>query len=177
MLDLKYVRHSPRLYQHSGLADRDDVKSDGSLKVKLGRLSVVLLYKLAVDLQHFVEPLMRPGLLPQWLALAGRVAERAVGRLRTWPTRLHVSLDLHLPALLLPQKSASPNLIVANLGRHSSRHALGTASRASLPAFLVERSRREGCTSCSTSPFTAGQAVRIRPSERGCTAALHRATA
>ncbi|KAE8750068.1 hypothetical protein FOCC_FOCC003192 [Frankliniella occidentalis] len=118
VLDLKYVRHAPRLYQKSGLAAGrdDDVKSDGSLKVRLGRLSLVLLYKTVVDLQQFVEPLLRPGLVPHWLALAGKVVDKAAGRLRTWPTRLHVSLDLHLPALLLPQKSASPNLVVANLG-------------------------------------------------------------
>lgn len=127
VLDLKYVRHAPRLYQRSGLGsglavapDRDDdVKSDGSLKVKLGRLSVVLLYKTVVDLQHFVEPLMRPGLVPHWLAAGGRQLGRAAGRLRTWPTRLHVSLDLHMPAVLLPQKTTSPNLLIANLGEWS----------------------------------------------------------
>lgn len=122
VLDLKYVRHAPRLYKHTEV-EMDDVKSDGSLKVKLGRLSVVLLYKMAVDLQHFLEPLMRPGLVPHWVGVGARLLERGAGRLRTWPTRLHVSLDLHLPALLLPQKSASPNLVIANLGEYKPRHS------------------------------------------------------
>jgi len=46
------VRHSPRLYTQSDLgSNKDDVKSDGSLRLHIGRIHVVLLYKLLVDLQ------------------------------------------------------------------------------------------------------------------------------
>lgn len=52
MFDFKYVRHSPRLYTQSDLgSNKDDVKSDGSLRLHVGRIHVVLLYKLLVDLQ------------------------------------------------------------------------------------------------------------------------------
>lgn len=52
VFDFKYVRHSPRLYTQSDLgSNKDDVKSDGSLRLHVGRIHVVLLYKLLVDLQ------------------------------------------------------------------------------------------------------------------------------
>jgi hypothetical protein len=52
VFDFKYVRHSPRLYTQSDLGSvKDDVKSDGSLRLHVGRIHVVLLYKLLVDLQ------------------------------------------------------------------------------------------------------------------------------
>ena len=52
VFDFKYVRHSPRLYTQSDLgSNKDDVKSDGSLRLHIGRIHVVLLYRLLVDLQ------------------------------------------------------------------------------------------------------------------------------
>ena len=52
VFDFKYVRHSPRLYTQSDLgSNKDDVKSDGSLRLHIGRIHIVLLYKMLVDLQ------------------------------------------------------------------------------------------------------------------------------
>lgn len=52
VFDFKYVRHSPKLYTQSDLGpNKDDVKSDGSLRLHIGRIHVVLLYKLLVNLQ------------------------------------------------------------------------------------------------------------------------------
>lgn len=52
VFDFKYVRHSPKLYTQSDLgSNKDDVKSDGSLRLHIGRIHVVLLYRLLVDLQ------------------------------------------------------------------------------------------------------------------------------
>jgi hypothetical protein len=52
VFDFKYVRHSPKLYTQSDLgSNKDDVKSDGSLRLHIGRIHVILLYKLLVDLQ------------------------------------------------------------------------------------------------------------------------------
>lgn len=36
--------------------------------------------------------------------------------MKSWQTRLHMSIEIHAPVLLLPQKSTSPNLIVLNMG-------------------------------------------------------------
>lgn len=52
VFELKYVRHSPRLYSSDGLGSgKDDVNSDGSLKLNFGKIHVVLLYKMIVDIQ------------------------------------------------------------------------------------------------------------------------------
>lgn len=52
VFELKYVRHSPRLYNVGDLgSSKDDVKSDGSLKLNVERIHVVLLYKMLIDVQ------------------------------------------------------------------------------------------------------------------------------
>ncbi|XP_068086254.1 intermembrane lipid transfer protein VPS13A [Anabrus simplex] len=117
VFDFKYVRHSPKLYMHNVIdAKKDDVKSDGSLRIHIGRIQVVLLYKLLVDLQHFLEPFVHPAVAGQALHSAEKSVEQHAAHLRSWSTRLHLALDLHAPTLLLPQKSASPNLIIVNMG-------------------------------------------------------------
>nr|CAD7259318.1 unnamed protein product [Timema shepardi] len=118
VFEFKYVRHSPRLYSQSNLgpSNKDDVKSDGSLRLHIGRLHIVLLYKLLVDLQIFLEPFIPPGLVPHYFHLAERTVEQHISQLRGWSTKLHLSLGLHFPTFLLPQKTASPNLIIVNMG-------------------------------------------------------------
>ncbi|XP_046398302.1 vacuolar protein sorting-associated protein 13C-like isoform X1 [Ischnura elegans] len=117
MFDFKYVRHSPKLYTQSDIeSNKDDVKSDGSLRLHVGRLHVVLLSKFFTDLQHFMEPFVRPGTTAKAALAAERTVESRVAALKGWPTRLRLSLNLHAPTLLIPQKSDSPNLLVLNLG-------------------------------------------------------------
>lgn len=55
---MKYVRHNPRVYQGSGkdsLTQCDDVKSDGSFRIYIGRLHIVLLYKIIIDMQVILK--------------------------------------------------------------------------------------------------------------------------
>lgn len=63
-----------------------------------------------------MEPFIHPGVPAYIMNTAEKSAGRQIEQLRGWSTRLHVSLDLHAPTLLLPQKSASPNLIIMNMG-------------------------------------------------------------
>lgn len=134
VFDFKYVRHSPRLYTQSDLgSNKDDVKSDGSLRLHIGRIHVVLLYKLLVDLQHFMEPFIHPGVPAFVMNVAEKSANRQIDQLRGWSTRLHVSLDLHAPTLLLPQKSASPNLIIMNMGDLSVENFFKEVTHSHLP--------------------------------------------
>ena len=63
-----------------------------------------------------MEPFIHPGLPAYVVSTAEKSAGRQIEQLRGWSTRLHVSLDLHAPTLLLPQKSDSPNLIIMNMG-------------------------------------------------------------
>lgn len=51
VFELKYVRHSPRLYNKGLGSTQDDVHTDGSLKLNLEKIHVVLVYKMAVDIQ------------------------------------------------------------------------------------------------------------------------------
>lgn len=52
VIDLKYTRHSPRLYKHTDVdTKKDDVKSDGSLKLHVGRIHLVVFYKMFLDIQ------------------------------------------------------------------------------------------------------------------------------
>jgi hypothetical protein len=63
-----------------------------------------------------MEPFIHPGVPAYIMNTAEKSAGRQIEQLRGWSTRLHVSLDLHAPTLLLPQKSSSPNLIIMNMG-------------------------------------------------------------
>lgn len=51
LLEFKYVRHNPILYKTSIEARKDDVKSDGSIKVYIGRLHMTILCNIILDFQ------------------------------------------------------------------------------------------------------------------------------
>jgi hypothetical protein len=68
-----------------------------------------------------MEPFVHPGVPAHVINAAEKSVEQQIVQLRGWSTRLHLSLDLHAPTLLLPQKSASPNLIVMNMGEFMIR--------------------------------------------------------
>jgi len=51
-LDLKYVRHTPRLYKCSDIdTKQDDVMSDGTFKLSIGRINCVIISKILYDLR------------------------------------------------------------------------------------------------------------------------------
>ncbi|KAK6636914.1 hypothetical protein RUM43_010578 [Polyplax serrata] len=116
VLELKYVRHSPRLYNKGLSSEKDDVYTDGSLKLTLERIHLVVVYKMLVDFQHFIEPLISIALIWQITGFLRKSFTSHVNHLRGWNTRLHLSVMLRFPVLLIPQKSESPNLFVLNLG-------------------------------------------------------------
>jgi len=52
VLDLKYVRHTPRLYKCSDIdTKQDDVMSDGTFKLSIGRINCVIISKILYDLR------------------------------------------------------------------------------------------------------------------------------
>lgn len=56
VLEVKYVRHAPRLYSRTdGDIAQQSVKADGALRFYLGRLHVVLLYKILSDLHVRIQ--------------------------------------------------------------------------------------------------------------------------
>lgn len=125
VFEAKYVRHAPCICHSSdmvpltGSYTRTDssVTSDGSLRIHVGRVQVTLLYKLALQLRRFLEPLLPSG---KTRALAiSKIYEATVGRIKhaiSVGSRLQLGLYLHGPTILLPQKTASPNLVVIHTG-------------------------------------------------------------
>lgn len=121
VFEVKYVRHAPRLYTSNAAVDiaassslqlQDDVNSDGSVRVNIGRLQITLLYKLILQLKHFCRPLLEckgHRLAVAWLK---GTCERT---LRS-SAKMQLAINVHGPTLLLPQKTASPNLIVIHTG-------------------------------------------------------------
>ncbi|XP_073981480.1 intermembrane lipid transfer protein VPS13A-like isoform X2 [Rhodnius prolixus] len=117
VIHFKYIRHSPRFYKNVEIeTNKDDVKSDGSLKVRIGRLHVVVITKMIIDLQNFIEPLIRPELISSFFHAVGRSCKEKISSLQTCGTRLHLALDVHTPSFFFPQKVSSPNLIIVSLG-------------------------------------------------------------
>lgn len=52
VFDLKYVRHTPRLYKCSDIdTNQDDVMSDGTFKLSIGRINCVIISKILYDLR------------------------------------------------------------------------------------------------------------------------------
>lgn len=51
LLEFKYVRHNPRLYKTSIEACKDDVKSDGSIKLNTGQIHLTVLCSILLDFQ------------------------------------------------------------------------------------------------------------------------------
>lgn len=125
VFEIKYVRHSPCLCKSSdmgplsGVHARNDtlVTTDGSLRVHIGRVQITLLYKLALQLRRFVEPLIPNGKIR--INALNYLYDTTVGRVRNAinsGSRLQLGLYLHGPTILLPQKTASPNLVVVHTG-------------------------------------------------------------
>lgn len=116
VFDFKYVKHSPH---HKEVGNEEIVSplvANGALRLRIGRIQVVLLYRFFAEVQRFLEPFIQP----EFTIMARKSAENAlqeqVLQYRKSGLRLQLSIDIHAPAILLPQKSSSPNLLLLNLG-------------------------------------------------------------
>ncbi|XP_011303575.1 vacuolar protein sorting-associated protein 13C [Fopius arisanus] len=120
LLDLKYVRHAPKLYSSKmtdvNLSGDDDVKTDGSFKLSLGKINFVVLSEVFRNCRHFGEPFghLLGGIFPNGLSRI--FVNWSVEELRKSPTKLHISIDLQGPTFLFPQKRDLPNTLVLDLG-------------------------------------------------------------
>ncbi|XP_076634172.1 intermembrane lipid transfer protein VPS13A isoform X1 [Colletes latitarsis] len=117
VLDLKYVRHMPRLYTCSDIdTSQDDVMSDGTFKLSIGRINCVLISKILHDLKHFLTPFTSTYCL--WLK--NYVINKLISGIKQFKrsaTKLHIFIDIQGPILLLPQwKDVSSSLLVLNTG-------------------------------------------------------------
>ncbi|BET01399.1 Vacuolar protein sorting-associated protein [Nesidiocoris tenuis] len=131
----KYVRHSPKFYKQID-ATKDDVKSDGSLKLQIGRMNLVLLSKLIINMQHFMEPFIKPKTIHSAMGIVEKAISEKIEQTRSTNTKLHLAIDIHTPSLMFPQKPSSPDLVILCLGdlvvenffKEDTSHNEGTAT-------------------------------------------------
>ncbi|XP_076670615.1 intermembrane lipid transfer protein VPS13A isoform X2 [Andrena cerasifolii] len=116
VLDLKYVRHMPRLYTCSDIdTKQDDVMSDGTFKLSFGRINCVLISKILHDLKHFLAPFSSTYCLRFKNYLIKKL-RRGIEEFKRSATKLHIFIDIQGPTFLLPQRKDVPSLLVLNTG-------------------------------------------------------------
>ncbi|KAF7991246.1 hypothetical protein HCN44_002808 [Aphidius gifuensis] len=121
VFDLKYIRHSPKLYSVSDIItssnnNNNNIKSDGNFKLTFGKINVILLSEIFRDCRHFVHPFVSliKSLLPIDASLL--FLNWSIEELRKTSTKLRLMIDIQAPTLLFPQKRDSPNVFVLDLG-------------------------------------------------------------
>ncbi|CAK9828583.1 Intermembrane lipid transfer protein VPS13A [Anthophora retusa] len=116
VLDLKYVRHTPRLYTCSDIdTKQDDVMSDGTFKLFIGRISCVLICKILYDLKYFLAPFVSTYCSQFKNYLINKLVN-GVQEFKRSATKLHIFIDIQGPIFLLPQRKDVPSLLVLNTG-------------------------------------------------------------
>ncbi|XP_037798990.1 vacuolar protein sorting-associated protein 13A-like isoform X1 [Penaeus monodon] len=116
VFDIKLVHFSPT---HKGVEEIDTsphgINPDASLRIRIGRVQCVFLCKFFADLQRFMEPVLNR----EGTQIAFKHAEKAAGASideLVSGRKISLSIDIHAPTVLVPQKSDSPSLLVFNLG-------------------------------------------------------------
>ncbi|KAG5314184.1 VP13A protein, partial [Acromyrmex insinuator] len=116
VFDLKYVRHIPRLYKCSDIdTNQDDVMSDGTFKLSVGRINCVIISKILYDLRNFIIPFTST----YYTRLLYYLKNKFVGGIELFKrsaTKLHIFIDIQGPTFLLPQKKDAPSLLVFDTG-------------------------------------------------------------
>ncbi|XP_076036664.1 intermembrane lipid transfer protein VPS13A-like isoform X3 [Oratosquilla oratoria] len=117
VFDIKFVHFSPSpkdIVQESDNTS-NALKPDASLRVRVGRIRCILLCKFIADFQRFVEPLInREGTHMAFKSME-KTAETGIEELISG-RKVSLSIDIHAPTVLVPQKSDSASLLVFNLG-------------------------------------------------------------
>ncbi|KYM95926.1 Vacuolar protein sorting-associated protein 13C [Cyphomyrmex costatus] len=116
VFDLKYVRHVPRLYKCSDIdTNQDDVMSDGTFKLSIGRINCVIISKILYDLRNFIIPFTST----YYTRFLYYLKNKFVGGIELFKrsaTKLHIFIDIQGPTFLLPQKKDAPSLLVFDTG-------------------------------------------------------------
>ncbi|XP_078045899.1 intermembrane lipid transfer protein VPS13A isoform X2 [Augochlora pura] len=116
VLDLKYVRHMPKLYTCSDIdTKKDDVMSDGTFKLFFGRINCVLVSKILHDLKHFLAPFLSTYCTQFKNYLTDKI-RNGIKEFKKSATKLHIFIDIQGPIFLLPQRKDVPSLLVLNTG-------------------------------------------------------------
>lgn len=116
VFDLKYVRHIPRLYKCSDIdTNQDDVMSDGTFKLSIGRINCVIISKILYDLRNFIIPFTST-YYTRFLYYLKNTFVGGIELFKRSATKLHIFVDIQGPTFLLPQKKDAPSLLVFDTG-------------------------------------------------------------
>ncbi|KAK2588797.1 hypothetical protein KPH14_001672 [Odynerus spinipes] len=116
VFDMKYVRHIPRLYVCSDIdTNKDDVMSDGTFKLSIGRINCVLITKILQDLQYFLAP-FASSFFTYFVTYLRKKCTEYIEEFKRSATKLHIFIDIQGPTFLLPQRKDIANLIVFDTG-------------------------------------------------------------
>ncbi|XP_077487985.1 intermembrane lipid transfer protein VPS13A-like isoform X2 [Amblyomma americanum] len=116
LFDLKYVRKAARAKSIESMEDEKLKGPDGSIRLHVGRVQLVLLRRFFVDVQKFLEPFVQLDTKSVMVKSAEKAVQQQVADFAQKSVMLQLSIDIHAPTILVPQKSDSPNLIVLSLG-------------------------------------------------------------
>ncbi|XP_042202978.1 vacuolar protein sorting-associated protein 13C-like isoform X2 [Homarus americanus] len=116
VFDMKLVHFSPT---HIGVEEIDTsplaVNPDASLRIRICRMQCIFLCKFFADLQRFMEPLLNREGTQVAIKQAEKTVEASIEEFISG-RKLSLSIDIHAPTVLVPQKSDSPSLLVLSLG-------------------------------------------------------------
>ncbi|KAH6927141.1 hypothetical protein HPB50_000002 [Hyalomma asiaticum] len=134
LFGLKYVRKAPQSKSIEWMDEEKLKGPDGSFRLHVGRVQLVLLRRFLVDLQKFLEPFLQPDYKTLVLKAAEKVVHQKVADLTCM--MLQLCIDVHAPTVLLPQKSDSPNLLVLSLGDLSIENFFKEISLSPKPDYV-----------------------------------------
>ncbi|XP_047356214.1 vacuolar protein sorting-associated protein 13C-like isoform X2 [Vespa velutina] len=116
VLDIKYVRHTPKLYVCSDIdTNQDDVMSHGTFKLSIGRINCVLISKILQDLHYFLSP-FASSFFTHFVIYLKKKCITYVEEFKRSAIKLHIFIDIQGPTFLLPQRKDIANLIVFDTG-------------------------------------------------------------
>ncbi|XP_063887436.1 intermembrane lipid transfer protein VPS13A-like isoform X2 [Scylla paramamosain] len=149
VFDIKYVNFSPT---HKGVDEIDTsphtVNPDAALRIRIGRVQCVFLCKFLADMQRFMEPLLNREGTQVALKHASKAAETSFEEVLSG-RKINLSIDIHAPTILIPQKSDSSSLLVISLGELKIDNLFKTAytgtGGGAVENILIELGRMHIC--------------------------------
>uniref|UniRef100_T1J6X9 Large ribosomal subunit protein uL13 n=1 Tax=Strigamia maritima TaxID=126957 RepID=T1J6X9_STRMM len=120
LFDFKFVRNSPSHHKQKEIdAKKPMGTSDGSIRLRIGKVQMTLILKFLANFQRFLEPFIKPRVTTNAVKNVEKEIQRQVETMKNRGTQIHLSVDICAPTILIPQKTDSPNALIFNLGNLS----------------------------------------------------------
>ncbi|RXG50931.1 Vacuolar protein sorting-associated protein 13C, partial [Armadillidium vulgare] len=114
VFEIKFVKYNPCFRNVKSHSTEISCKSDFSLSIQIGRLQCVLLYKVFKNLSQLISCVFSKSCLNYAYHYTENSISKCFHNLSS--NKMSISLQIHIPTLLVPQKSDSPSLLVFSLG-------------------------------------------------------------